>query len=918
VRLATLIRHELDWVVMKAMEKDRSRRYESVSALAADIKRYLAGDAVLAVPPSAGYRARKFIRRYRGPVVAGALVTLALVGGLIGTSAGFVNAQRQREVAEKEQTRAQREKERADENAAEARAAEELATRRAYAASVMSAATAISSVQYNTARAFLEGAPERLRGWEWGVLHAKLDSSIRGVATGDTAKSSDPANWSNLRMAPDRRSFFTHRLLAKETLKRWDLKTGQLLQTFDAPSDFEGSRVISYAAISPDGTRLSICPGFLERGHTAIPAQTWDLATGQRIASSALQTDASMGSHTAIFGDGSRMLVWITGQLSLCSLPGGNVISRCSTEGFPGVYAVFNADESLFTENSSLSPNELTVRRTSTLERVCVLKGHGGIIASAEFSPDSRWLGTAADDSTARVWDLSVSPPTFLVLPHEGSVTNIRFSPDGSSVATICKDHAIRVWDRATGALRATFVSDALVCEPLMFVSDGEGGSIVAGLDSDGTVRFWDVTAADTSVLRRHTTIVSGVRWARGNPADIVVTSSLDGHGQTFGVAGSNITVRIWDADSGEQVASLPGKLGDMTGCEAVSDDGRFAAFSTGDYDATLQVWSDAASETSGAVLGRTDVMDLSTGEKVFSAPNYRIVDWLCFAADQRSIVLADKSTSIQEKKVQLHLLDGRTGEQLRTRSLDKKCLWTFARGPDGRFIAAFPSKLYGSTPADRPNTMLLIDTQTLETIRELDGIDDGQLAIGFSPDGERIVTGGFDGKLHVYNAQTGAPLATMSGHRDNVLAIAFSPDGRRIASGGLDRKVRIWDAKTYDQLAAFSGHEGHINTLEWQPLPATAEYPAGDWRLFSSSGDSTARVWEPRPIRTRFEAREARKAALGRVEPMVTRLFEELKDASKVVERIKSDASLSPIDRKTALQVVLAKSLAAQAAVKH
>jgi WD40 repeat protein len=451
-----------------------------------------------------------------------------------------------------------------------------------------------------------------------------------------------------------------------------------------------------------------------------------------------------------------------------------------------------------------------------------------------------------------------------------------------------------------------------------MFVSDGEGGSIVAGLDSDGTVRFWDVTAADTSVLRRHTTIVSGVRWARGNPADIVVTSSLDGHGQTFGVAGSNITVRIWDADSGEQVASLPGKLGDMTGCEAVSDDGRFAAFSTGDYDATLQVWSDAASETSGAVLGRTDVMDLSTGEKVFSAPNYRIVDWLCFAADQRSIVLADKSTSIQEKKVQLHLLDGRTGEQLRTRSLDKKCLWTFARGPDGRFIAAFPSKLYGSTPADRPNTMLLIDTQTLETIRELDGIDDGQLAIGFSPDGERIVTGGFDGKLHVYNAQTGAPLATMSGHRDNVLAIAFSPDGRRIASGGLDRKVRIWDAKTYDQLAAFSGHEGHINTLEWQPLPATADHPAGDWRLFSSSGDSTARVWEPRPIRTRFEAREARKAALGRVEPMVTRLFEELKDASKVVERIKSDASLSPIDRKTALQVVLAKSLAAQAAVKH
>lgn len=129
-------------------------------------------------------------------------------------------------------------------------------------------------------------------------------------------------------------------------------------------------------------------------------------------------------------------------------------------------------------------------------------------------------------------------------------------------------------------------------------------------------------------------------------------------------------------------------------------------------------------------------------------------------------------------------------------------------------------------------------------------------------------------------------------------------------ATGGLDRKVRIWDAKTYEQLAALSGHEGHINTLEWQPLAPTAGDSAGDWRLFSSSGDSTARIWEPRPIRARVEAREARKAALERVEPMVSRLFAELKDAGQVIERIKSDPSLSALHRKTALQMVLARGL--------
>ena len=81
-----LVRGELDWIAMKALEKDRGRRYQTANGLAEDIQRYLQHEPVVACPPSWLYRVRKFSRRYRAAMVAGSLVTLALVGGLITTT----------------------------------------------------------------------------------------------------------------------------------------------------------------------------------------------------------------------------------------------------------------------------------------------------------------------------------------------------------------------------------------------------------------------------------------------------------------------------------------------------------------------------------------------------------------------------------------------------------------------------------------------------------------------------------------------------------------------------------------------------------------------------------------------------------------------------------------------------------------
>ncbi len=97
---------DLDWVVLKALEKERNRRYETANALAADLQRYLDHEPLVAGPPSAAYRLKKLVRRYRGQVVAGALVLLALVGGGIGTFVQYLRAEEQREQAEANEQRA--------------------------------------------------------------------------------------------------------------------------------------------------------------------------------------------------------------------------------------------------------------------------------------------------------------------------------------------------------------------------------------------------------------------------------------------------------------------------------------------------------------------------------------------------------------------------------------------------------------------------------------------------------------------------------------------------------------------------------------------------------------------------------------------------------------------------------------------
>ncbi len=117
-RLTYLLRSELDWIVLKALARDRNQRYKTANALARDVDRYLAGEIVEAQPPSAKYRLKKIATRYKRYVIAGSLLVLVLLSGMIGTAWGLLEAKKQYALAKTEA----REKEKALQNESRERA----------------------------------------------------------------------------------------------------------------------------------------------------------------------------------------------------------------------------------------------------------------------------------------------------------------------------------------------------------------------------------------------------------------------------------------------------------------------------------------------------------------------------------------------------------------------------------------------------------------------------------------------------------------------------------------------------------------------------------------------------------------------------------------------------------------------------
>ncbi|HEX5271817.1 MAG TPA: serine/threonine-protein kinase, partial [Gemmataceae bacterium] len=177
-KLSRLMRGELDWIVIRALEKDRNRRYESAGAFAADVRRYLADEPVLACPPSAGYRLGKFLRRNKGRVMAAALAALALVGAGVGS----IEAWDQRQVTSLwQQAVAARDGEAKAKGEAEA-AREKLAAVE-YGRTMQVAHQEWRDNNVPACLALIGGTRPDLRGWEWRYLYRLCHSEILTINT---------------------------------------------------------------------------------------------------------------------------------------------------------------------------------------------------------------------------------------------------------------------------------------------------------------------------------------------------------------------------------------------------------------------------------------------------------------------------------------------------------------------------------------------------------------------------------------------------------------------------------------------------------------------------------------------------------------------------------------------------------------
>jgi eukaryotic-like serine/threonine-protein kinase len=263
-QLKQVLRGDLDWIVMKALEKDRSRRYEMANGFAADVLRHLAHEPVLAAPPSRAYRLRKFVRKHRGAVIAASLVVLALLAGIMGTTWGLILAENRRVDAEKARdAEAERGRERdaalvkADDARQTADVRAEKLKYRLGVSDMVLASAAYQNGDVVLAADRLYNVPPAQRGWEWHYLK-RLTRGGLFTLYGHTG----PVR--SVSFSPDG----TRILTSSEdgTVRVWDSRSG--MSTLQLEVRAMG------AAFSPDGTRILT-------GSDDDTSRVWDARSGR-------------------------------------------------------------------------------------------------------------------------------------------------------------------------------------------------------------------------------------------------------------------------------------------------------------------------------------------------------------------------------------------------------------------------------------------------------------------------------------------------------------------------------------------------------------------------------------------------------------------------------------------------------------
>jgi WD40 repeat protein/serine/threonine protein kinase len=787
-KLTGLLRNELDWIVMKALEKDRRRRYETANGFAADVLRYLSGEAVRAHPPSAAYRLKKFVCRNRGPVIAASLVLFALLAGMAGTTAGLIEARRQEQEARKqeqvardettakEQARAAeaervRERDLALGQAKDALALEALRVKERDAAleeknyqldigNFLLAVAAYDGADVALARRRLDSVRAKQRGWEWHYL--------RRQATGGIFTLTGRTGFMSVAFSPDGTRFVTGS--RDHTAQVWDARTGSPLLELKGHTG-----VVNTVAFSPDASRIIT-------SSDDRTARVWDARAGTQLLAITGHTRAVQSA--AFSPDGTRIVtgsedntakVWdaktATPQLEL----------KGHTDHVHTV--AFSPDGSQIVTGSADRTARVWDARTGTVR--LVLKGHGHVVKIVAFSPDGSRIVTGCGDQTARVWDAQTGTTLLVLRGHRSGVQCLAFSPDGTQIVTASADQTGKVWDARTGTVRLDLKGHTNAVVGVAFSPDGT--RIVTG-SADWTVKMWDAKTATPQIeVKGHQHDVSSVAFSPDGAR--IATASWDR------------TAKVWDARTGMLQLTLTGHTEWVKGV-AFSPDG--ARIATASWDRTAKLWDAKAG---------TRLLDLKGHADRVSA--------VAFSPDGSQVVTGswDRTAKVWDAKTGNPLLEfkGHAGE---VRSV--------AFSPDGAQIVTGSGDL----------TARVWDAGTAAPQLELKGHARAVLSVAFSPDDSRIVTGSEDDTAKVWDARTGTAQFALQGHKGQVYAVAFSPDGTRIVTGSTDETAIVWDARTGTSLLVLRGHTHCVNSVAFSP---------DGTRIVTGSQDQTARVWDAR-----------------------------------------------------------------------
>jgi eukaryotic-like serine/threonine-protein kinase len=857
-KLSQLLRGELDWIVMKALEKDRNRRYETANGFAMDVQRYLADEPVQACPPSLGYRLGKFLRRNRGPTLAATLVLLALLGGIIGTTWGMFQAVAEAEEKEKARALALQESDRAgkaeqqatlDRNEAITKRNE--ARNQRYCA-VMKPLSRLwregSHLQVRRELDVLRPGPgeDDLRGWEWhyqdrlcrAALRTLKGHSEEGLFERAQALAFSPdGRWLASGGAGERRGG------SRPVVILWDVTTGEEVRRFEAD---KLSEAVGRVAFSPDGKTLAAAGDrtLAGAGDRGGGLQLWEVASGRQLHS--LESNVERCEGLAFSPDGRQLVsagkAEREGAVEVWEVAGGQLQGSWKTGKL--LLAAFNTEGQVLTVTKA----DVTLHEPATGKALGSF-AHGQVVKRdpevdedsewpmklfAAASADGRWLALADDTGVWR-WEVATGQKRHLLYPQtRKDINGLAVSPDGLRTASAGRTGTIMTWNLWKGGPREDSPRHNTIPAfeaPVVCVAYSPDGLRLAAAGYDGAIRIFD--AADTG---------QGARLFAG----------LDGRRVAFTADGSKFLVLpfmppqgmpiLCDAVSGHK---LPGPAEGIQGPAAYSPDGRWLATNCKDG---IRLWDTATYREARTLdttrrLGRLTILTNQVTQE-FRSTN------LTYLADGRLLSVTErvlKGVSLAPT-VMVQIWDTSSGKDLFFFEDKARSPGRVVITPDGRRLAAYTAV---RPPPGKPNVRTQPELNVWDLEKWQQGVPFAPVLtlqphskafadLAFSPDGKLLVTSGADqdgsNAVKFWDAVTGKAMRSIPWPVERTTGgvgrVVFSADGRRLAATGSGR-VTVWDV----------ADDREVFTAKIAPVDSLALSPNGAALVVGYHG--TTRIWD-------------------------------------------------------------------------